>query len=439
MNCEMDVISQFIITLHLIYDCHNAMIATIKILWSSLKMAVQELRMNKLRTFLSLLGITIGIFCIIAVFTATNSLESNIRKGLEALGSDVIFIQKWPWDGGPDMPWWKFVNRPQPEYKELRYMTEKTHTVQFAAFAFSSGNKRIDYKSESMEGVEFLPVTEDYIKIQSLKIIGGRYFAGKENDGANVAILGGNIWDGLFGSPEAALGKVIRVAGRPVRVIGVLKKKGSGMDAINYDNTVMVPYAFGKTVVDERLYGDPFITVKAKPGISVKEMKDDLTGVMRAIRRLRPTEEDNFSLNEITSASGNLESIFVKINIGGIIIAMFALIVGGFGIANIMFVTVKERTNIIGLKKAIGARKKVILMEFLLEAIMLCLVGGGLGLLLVYMITLVLNMFDVFPVALTMKNIIIGLSVSTVVGVIAGFIPAWSASKLDPVVAIRST
>ncbi|OMP76213.1 hypothetical protein BW716_26385 [[Flexibacter] sp. ATCC 35208] len=415
------------------------MIATIKILWSSLKMAVQELRMNKLRTFLSLLGITIGIFCIIAVFTATNSLESNIRKGLEALGSDVIFIQKWPWDGGPDMPWWKFVNRPQPEYKELRYMTEKTHTVQFAAFAFSSGNKRIDYKSESMEGVEFLPVTEDYIKIQSLKIIGGRYFAGKENDGANVAILGGNIWDGLFGSPEAALGKVIRVAGRPVRVIGVLKKKGSGMDAINYDNTVMVPYAFGKTVVDERLYGDPFITVKAKPGISVKEMKDDLTGVMRAIRRLRPTEEDNFSLNEITSASGNLESIFVKINIGGIIIAMFALIVGGFGIANIMFVTVKERTNIIGLKKAIGARKKVILMEFLLEAIMLCLVGGGLGLLLVYMITLVLNMFDVFPVALTMKNIIIGLSVSTVVGVIAGFIPAWSASKLDPVVAIRST
>ncbi|WPV65536.1 MULTISPECIES: ABC transporter permease [unclassified Chitinophaga] len=435
----MDVISQFIITLHLIYDCHNAMIATIKILWSSLKMAVQELRMNKLRTFLSLLGITIGIFCIIAVFTATNSLESNIRKGLEALGSDVIFIQKWPWDGGPDMPWWKFVNRPQPEYKELRYMTEKTHTVQFAAFAFSSGNKRIDYKSESMEGVEFLPVTEDYIKIQSLKIIGGRYFAGKENDGANVAILGGNIWDGLFGSPEAALGKVIRVAGRPVRVIGVLKKKGSGMDAINYDNTVMVPYAFGKTVVDERLYGDPFITVKAKPGISVKEMKDDLTGVMRAIRRLRPTEEDNFSLNEITSASGNLESIFVKINIGGIIIAMFALIVGGFGIANIMFVTVKERTNIIGLKKAIGARKKVILMEFLLEAIMLCLVGGGLGLLLVYMITLVLNMFDVFPVALTMKNIIIGLSVSTVVGVIAGFIPAWSASKLDPVVAIRST
>lgn len=439
MNCEMDVISQFIITLHLIYDCHNAMIATIKILWSSLKMAAQELRMNKLRTFLSLLGITIGIFCIIAVFTATNSLESNIRKGLEALGSDVIFIQKWPWDGGPDMPWWKFVNRPQPEYKELRYMTEKTHTVQFAAFAFSSGNKRIDYKSESMEGVEFLPVTEDYIKIQSLKIIGGRYFAGKENDGANVAILGGNIWDGLFGSPEAALGKVIRVAGRPVKVIGVLKKKGSGMDAINYDNTVMVPYAFGKTVVDERLYGDPFITVKAKPGVSVKEMKDELTGVMRAIRRLRPTEEDDFSLNEITSASGNLESIFVKINIGGIIIAMFALIVGGFGIANIMFVTVKERTNIIGLKKAIGARKKVILMEFLLEAIMLCLVGGGLGLLLVYMITLVLNMFDVFPVALTLKNIIIGLSVSTVVGVIAGFIPAWSASKLDPVVAIRST
>ncbi len=439
MNCEMDVISQFIITLHLINDCHNAMIATIKILWSSLKMAAQELRMNKLRTFLSLLGITIGIFCIIAVFTATNSLERNIRNGLESLGSDVIFIEKWPWDGGPDMPWWKFVNRPQPEYKEIHALKEKTHTVQYTAFAFSADGKRIEYKGEAMEGVTFLPVTEDYIKIQSLKIIGGRFFAGKENDGSNVAILGGNIWEGMFGSPEAALGKVIRVAGRPVKVVGVLKKKGSGMDAINYDNTVMVPYQFGKTVVDERQYGDPFIIVKAKPGVAVSEMKDELTGQMRAIRRLRPTEEDDFSLNEITSISKNLESVFAKVNIGGLVIAMFALIVGGFGIANIMFVTVKERTNIIGLKKAIGARKKVILMEFLLEAIMLCLVGGGLGLLLVYILSVLFNMLGVFPVALTMKNILIGLGVSTGVGIIAGFIPAYSASKLDPVVAIRST
>lgn len=414
------------------------MIATIKILWNSLKMAIQELRMNKLRTFLSLLGITIGIFCIIAVFTATNSLERNIRNGLEALGSDVVFIQKWPWGDGGDYPWWKYVNRPQPEYRELRYMTEKAHTVQYAAFAFSSGNKRVDYKSESMEGVEFLPVTADYTRIQSLKIIAGRFFIGKENDGANVAVLGGNIWEGLFGSAEDALGKVIRIAGRPVKIVGALKKKGSGMDAINYDNTVIVPYVFGRTVVDERRYGDPFIIVKAKPGVAVAEMKDELTGVMRGLRRLGPTDEDDFSLNEITSAAGSLDSIFLKINIGGLVIAAFALIVGGFGIANIMFVTVKERTNIIGLKKAIGARRKVILMEFLLEAIMLCLVGGGLGLLLVFLITVAINSFDFFPVALTFKNIMIGLSVSTVVGIIAGFIPAFSASRLDPVVAIRS-
>jgi putative ABC transport system permease protein len=414
------------------------MIATIKILWNSLKMAIQELRMNKLRTFLSLLGITIGIFCIIAVFTATNSLERNIRKGLEALGSDVVFIQKWPWGDGGDYPWWKYVNRPQPEYRELRYMTEKAHTVEYAAFAFSSGNKRVDYKGESMEGVEFLPVTADYTKIQSLKIIAGRFFIGKENDGANVAVLGGNIWEGLFGNAEEALGKVIRVAGRPVKIVGVLKKKGSGMDAINYDNSVIVPYIFGRTVVDERRYGDPFLIVKAKPGVAVAEMKDELTGVMRGLRRLGPTDEDDFSLNEITSASGSLDSIFLKINIGGLVIAAFALIVGGFGIANIMFVTVKERTNIIGLKKAIGARRKVILMEFLLEAIMLCLVGGGLGLLLVFLITVAINSFDFFPVALTFQNIMIGLSVSTVVGIIAGFIPAFSASRLDPVVAIRS-
>ena len=416
------------------------MIATIKILWSSLKMAVQELRVNKLRTFLSLLGITIGIFCIIAVLTVTNSLESNIRSGLQALGDDVVFVQKWPWEGGPDAPWWKYMNRPEPQFKELKYIQEKVHSSGAAAFAYSSNNKRVEYKDDYMEGVDFMAVTADYDKVQQISITNGHFFTGTENDGSsNVIILGANIWEGLFGTAEAALGKTVSIAGRPTKVIGVLKKKGSSMlDVVNYDNVVIVPYKYGRTIVDERRYADPYILVKAAPTSTVAEMKDELRGAMRALRRLRPTVEDDFSLNEITSATNDLNSIFGAINLGGGFIAIFALIVGGFGIANIMFVTVKERTNIIGLKKAIGARKNVILLEFLLESVVLCLIGGGIGLLLVFMGTVIANFMMDFVITLTLSNIILGVSISAIVGMVAGFIPAYFAARLDPVVAIRS-
>lgn len=416
------------------------MLATIKILWSSLKMAVQELRVNKLRTFLSLLGITIGIFCIIAVLTVTNSLESNIRSGLQALGDDVVFVQKWPWEGGPDAPWWKYMNRPEPQFKELKYIQEKVHTSSASAFAYSSNNKRIEYKDDYMEGVDFMAVTQDYDKVQQISITHGHFFTGTENDGSSsVIILGANIWEGLFGSAEAAMGKTVNISGRPTKVVGVLKKKGSSMlDVVNYDNVVIVPYKYGRTIVDERRYADPYILVKAAPTATVAEMKDELRGVMRALRRLRPTVEDDFSLNEITSASDDLSSIFGAINLGGGFIAIFALIVGGFGIANIMFVTVKERTNIIGLKKAIGAKRNVILLEFLLESVLLCVIGGGIGLLFVFIGTLIANFLMTFVITLTLSNIILGISISAIVGMVAGFIPAYFASKLDPVVAIRS-
>ncbi|SFO72722.1 putative ABC transport system permease protein [Chitinophaga sp. YR627] len=416
------------------------MIATIKILWNSLKMAVLELRVNKLRTFLSLLGITIGIFCIIAVLTATNSLERNVRNEVETLGSDVVYIQKWPWDGGPDFPWWKYVNRPLPKFQELTPIKDKVQSAGLSAFAFSASGKRVEYKDGYMEGTELFAVSGDYEKIQALTFLSGRFFAGKENEnGANVAILGANIWEGLFGTSDKAMEKTIAVAGRPVRVIGTLKKKGASLvDGINYDNSVIVPYVFGRTIVDERRFADPFILVKAAPGATLLQLKDELRGVMRSIRRLRPKEEDDFSLNEITAVSGDLNKVFGMVNMGGWLIACFALIVGGFGIANIMFVTVKERTNIIGLKKAIGARKKVILMEFLLESMILCMLGGLLGLVLVFLTTVAVNSLHFFEFTLTLNNIILGLTVSSVVGIIAGFIPAYLASKLDPVVAIRS-
>jgi putative ABC transport system permease protein len=415
------------------------MLATIKILWNSLKMALQELRVNKLRTFLSLLGITIGIFCIIAVFTVTDSMERNIRSDVQALGSDVIYIQKWPWGGGGEYPWWKYMNRPEPQYKELKVIQDRVRSASASAFAFSVYNKKIEYKDDYMDGVEMMSVTQDFDRIQQPIIIRGRYFTGNES-GANVVILGANIWEGLFGTADAALGKSVQVVGRPCKVIGLLKKKGESLlGGINYDNAVIVPYMYGRTIVDERRFSDPYLMVKAASGVDLDQLKDEIKGTLRAFHRLRPSEDDDFSMNEITTLSGNLNGLFWILNITGLFIAGFALIVGGFGIANIMFVTVNERTNIIGLKKAIGARRSVILMEFLLEAIVLCLIGGGLGLLIVYIGTLLASGSQSFEIVMTPWKVVLGVSISVIVGILAGFIPAFKASKLDPVVAIRST
>ncbi|MFY0256113.1 ABC transporter permease [Chitinophaga sp. 30R24] len=416
------------------------MIATLKILWNSLKMALQELRGNRLRTFLSLFGITIGIFCISAVFTLTGSLEHNIRKGLADLGEDVIYLQKWPWGGNGEYAWWKYMNRPEPAYKDLKPIQDKVQSASYASFNFEVGNKKVEYGDDYMDGVTLMAVTNDFDQIQSLQILDGRFFASSEsNSGANTAILGYTIWDGLFPSAEAAMGKMVKIAGRDVKVIGLLKKKGESMiGGIGYDNAIILPYRFARTIVDERRYADPYILVKARPNVSLVQLKDELRGVMRASHRLKPRQDDDFALNEISSANDNLNAMFAAINAGGFLIAVFALIVGAFGIANIMFVTVKERTNIIGLKKAIGARRNIILMEFLLEAVCLCLFGGLLGLLLVYLLTVVINLLSTFEMVLSVGSIIFSLCVSIGVGILAGFIPAYTASKLDPVVAIRS-
>lgn len=416
------------------------MIATLKILWNTFKMAMMELRVNKLRTFLSLFGITIGIFCIIAVFTLTSSLEHNIRKDLADLGDDVIYLQKWPWGGNGEYAWWKYMNRPEPQFKDLKPVQDKVHSASYASFNFDVNNKKVEYGSDYMDGVTMTAVSNDFDQIQTLQILDGRFFANTEsNSGANVAILGFTVWDGLFASPESALGKIVKIAGRDVKIIGVLKKKGESMiGAGSYDNAIILPYRFARTIVDERRNADPYILVKAKPGVSLDQLKDELKGVMRASHRLKPREEDDFALNEISSANESLSSMFVAINGGGLLIAIFSLLVGSFGIANIMFVTVKERTNIIGLKKAIGAPKRIILMEFLLESITLCLIGGMLGLLMVYILTTVISAVSTFEMVISMGAFIFGMVASVGVGVLAGFIPAYRASRLDPVVAIRS-
>ena len=398
---------------------------------------MQELMVNKLRTSLSLIGISFGIFCIIGVLATVNSLELNIQNEIKGLGTNTIYIDKWDYSGGPDYPWWKFVNRPNPKFEEVNFIKHRSQLASNVAFMINSMGK-IEYLGTALMGVTFYGVTEEQNEIQPLTIQYGRYMSPAEFiSGSDVLVIGYTNANDLFGSPERALGKEILAQGRKARIIGVMKKVGQNFVGWNYDKCVMLPYRFCREVFMEKNSG-PLIMVKGKEGISSLALKDELKGVMRSIRRLSPKKEDDFTLNDVNAFSDAVSSVFTSINIGGWAIGMLSLVVGAFGIANIMFVTVKERTPVIGLKKAIGAKKSSILLEFLLEAAIICIMGGMIGLLLVYILTLILTGVFHFPVFISAGILSLAIGICISIGILAGIIPASIAARMDPVVAIRS-
>ena len=414
------------------------MLRSLHVVWTSFKMALEELRVNKLRTFLSLFGVTIGILCIIGVLATVQSLEANIRDGLKAMGTNTVFIERWPWGGGGDYPWWKYAKRPNTKYSEMKMLEERTNYASAVNYSFSS-NSNIEYKDNILENVRWFSITNNYHLIQDITIGYGRYISESEfNTGTPVCVMGYDNAEKLFDSPERAVGKTITIKGRSVNIVGVIKKQGKSLvGGWDFDNILLMPYFFCRQLVNEE-NANRFIMVKGKNGIFVGDLKDELKGVMRGIRKLSPTTEDDFALNDISAGSKDLDKFFGIVNIGGFIIGGFSLLVGLFGIANIMFVTVKERTSQIGLKKAIGAKRSTILTEFLLESSFLCLIGGLVGLLLVYLVTKALSSFLPFPIFLSPGIIMLALGISIGVGLLAGFIPARRAARMDPVVAIRS-
>jgi putative ABC transport system permease protein len=401
--------------------------------------AFQAIIANKLRTILTLSGITIGIFSIISVFTVFDSLESKIKTSIDSLGDNVLFVQKWPWAFGGDYPWWKYLSRPVAKINELSEI-EKRSEAYYAATFVVGNTKTVKYKNNSVSNAQILAVSKDYDKVITINIAQGRYFTMSESVGGRaVAIIGNDIAENIFFN-TSALGKDITVFGRKANVVGVFKKEGDDMFGQSSDNQVMLPINFARNVMDiTDESNDPSIIVRAKPNVSNEELKDELTGIMRSVRRLKPSAEDNFAINEMSMITKGFESIFSTISIIGWIIGAFSLIVGGFGIANIMFVSVKERTAIIGIQKSLGAKNYFILLQFLFEAIFLSLLGGALGLIIIFAGTLIVTYSFDFTLSLTFGNIFLGLSVSLIIGLIAGFIPAFSASRLNPVDAIRSS
>ena len=411
----------------------------LRLISESFWFAADALRQNKLRTMLSLLGITIGIFTIISVFSAVDTLRNKLQESVDKLGSKTIFVQKWPWIFGDSYPWWKYINRPQPSIRDFEALRERLENVEGISFEASASNRTIKYRSNSVENVGLNAGSQDYDRTWNLDFQEGRYFTENEGQsGAPVVILGADIADGLFSGQEA-VGKQIKVMGRRLTVVGVFKKEGEDMLGMSQDKNVLIPINLARGLFDiENENYNPQITVRGKEHIALEEVESELQGVLRSIHRLRPGAEDDFSLNKATILSNQLDVMFKMVNIAGWVIGGFSILVGGFGIANIMFVSVKERTNIIGIQKSLGAKNYFILLQFMFEAIALCLLGGALGLFLVYLITVFFTYVMDVKIILDMKNVMTGISISVIIGAISGFWPAYAASKLDPVEAIRS-
>lgn len=400
--------------------------------------AVKSVVVNKLRTFLSLFGITIGIFCIISVFTVLDWMEKSVRDSINSMGSNVVYIQKFPWSFSGNLAWWDIIKWPTISYTDYQAITNRSTKAEAASFLVAKSD-RIKYKNNVASDAPVAAVTDGMERVVLFEIAKGRFFSPFEySSGSNVAVLGAEVAERLFENADP-IGKEISMSGGyKARVIGVLKKEGQGAITLsNVDQITLVPLNYGRNFINVRnRFVDSQMMVKARPDVSLRELTDELTMVLRASRRLKPAEVSNFSINNSTMLSQGFDAVFKGINIGGWIIGAFAILVGGFGIANIMFVSVRERTNIIGIQKALGAKRFFILQQFLTESVLLSVAGGVLGLLMIFIGTLVVNYLYELNMYLTVSNIILAVFISGIIGIVAGYAPANAAARMNPVDAI---
>ncbi|HMW39186.1 MAG: ABC transporter permease [Saprospiraceae bacterium] len=411
-----------------------------RILNESLRQALQQLIGNKLRSFLTLLGIIIGIFCIIAVLSSVDSLQNNIVKSFQKLGTDVIFLDKWSWAEDPGQSFWKYMGRPFPSEKDLEAIQSRSKLAQAASFMVFIPGKLVKYQNTYVEGAYMMGITEDYNKVMRLNIGEGRYLSTLEfNRGLNQAIIGFKLAQGLFPKGDG-VGREISLYGQKFIVAGVLAEEGKSiLNVWPTDEAILVPLKCAKKLVsiNSNSSWGSLVAIKAQSQDKIEELKYELASIIRPVRGLRPKDADNFSTNQITLLTSIIDKVFGVVNLAGFAIGAFAMLVGAFGVANIMFVSVKERTSIIGIKMAIGAKRYFILLEYLLEAIILCIVGGLLGLVLVWLLLMILTKFLHFDMFISFRNMLLGVGLSVIVGLLAGFFPALSASRMDPVEAIR--
>ncbi len=407
----------------------------------SIKFSFSNLKSNLLRTVLSLLGITIGVFCIVSILTLVDSLEASIKDSTKELSDQSVFVEKWPWTFGADYPWWKYVNRDEVRPEESDQLKQLLPEDYLVSYNMASTNEMMKAADNTASGITINGIGYDFLSIMPMDFSAGRYFSEEETRaGAESMILGYNLSHRLFLNPRDAIGKYVLFKGRKLLVTGVLAKVGNstGMKG-GMDDRALIPMNFLRRLgYNSQQSNHAVILVKGGKGIDMDALTYEVEGAMRQVRRLPPEDESDFAVNKMTMFYDILKKLFGQISKYGWIIAAFSIIVGGFGIANIMFVSVKERTNIIGIQKALGAKKGFILMQFLVESVMLCILGGIVGLLLIWLLGLALTALVGFPFALNSANVLIGLSLSAAIGILSGLIPSVQAAGLDPIEAIRS-
>lgn len=416
------------------------MLIYLRVLRESFTFAWNALTTNLLRTFLSLLGVTIGIFSIIGILAAVDSLEREINDGLSAVDISTIYILRISF-GPTEVEPYEYESFPNVSYDEYQMLKRSMADIEAITYTVFSSPESIKFEDNTATGVNIAPGTHEFYDIENIKLEEGRFFNEAESvSGSPVVVLGHEVAKSLFKNTNP-IGKRVRLYGNRFTVIGVMSRSGSGMSlGPSKDESAYVPVNFTR-----KLYGDnnrskaSCIILKPKKGVDQDEFIAMLEQNLRNYRGLKDGELSTFFINPLKGFADFLDQVTGTLTIIGIIISGFSMLVGGFGIANIMFVSVKERTNLIGIQKSLGAKNRFILSQFLFEAIILALFGGLFGLLFVWLGTVIANgSSDDFVFVLSTYNVLLGSGVSMLVGLIAGIIPAFSASRLDPVEAIRT-
>lgn len=409
----------------------------------ALRMAIRAIASYRLRAALTMLGITIGIFAITLTFTLVDSLQYSVTQNLSQLGSSVLYVHNWPWkDNSED--WQKYFQRPKMSFEDFRALKERLQRVDAVAFEATQQGQVARWRGLSVENVPVKGITQDYNIVQPLALNAGRYFLPVETEGGRaVCIVGSRLAQNLF-QGQNPLGQVIAVGGMRLTVVGLLERQGSNIFGQSQDDNMLVPFEqFAQHYDLRRRNVDRVVSVRAQRAEDVMWVESDIIGILRQVRGLRPGEDDTFSVNKQESLMEQIGQIFSALNAGGLFISIFALLVGGFGIANIMFVAVKERTKEIGIQKALGSTRTFIMLQFLLEAVVLCLLGALAGLAFLGLAVLgaraIISGSDMgLELVISSRSIIMGMVFATVTGVLSGLLPAIIAARLDPVEAIRS-